>query len=212
MKLTKFEHACLVLEKDGATLVVDPGAYSHDFIMPKRVDGIIITHDHQDHLDPTLVAKILKAHPKATVIGHESITSRFADSSTLPVTVGQTYPLGPFQLQFFGGAHAPIDESMPTPPNYGVLIDNSLYYPGDSFTVPEGIKVDTLALPVAAPWLKFDMTAKFLKDIKPRFAFPTHDQILSEDGHQLVDRIVGAVANSQGTLYKRLDGTTTELA
>lgn len=212
MKLTKFEHACLVLEKDGATLVIDPGAYSHDFIVPKRVDGIIITHEHQDHLDPKLIEKILKVHPKATIIGHESITSRFADSSTQAVTTGKTYPIGPFQLQFFGGTHAPIDGSTPVPPNLGVLVDNKLYYPGDSFTVPEGVTVDTLALPVAAPWLKFDMTAKYLTDVHPRFAFPTHDQILSDDGHMLVDRMVGALANSQGILYKRLDGTTTELA
>lgn len=212
MKLTKFEHACLVLEKEGATLVVDPGAYSHDFIVPKRVDAIIITHDHPDHLDPELVKKILKAHPKATIIGHESITSKFADSPTQAVTIGQSYPVGPFQLQFFGGTHASISESMPVPPNLGVLIDNYLYYPGDSFTVPENIAVDTLALPVAAPWLKFDMTAKFLEEVHPRFAFPTHDQILSEDGKQLVDRLAGGVANNKGILYKRLDGTTTELA
>ena len=212
MKLTKFEHACLVLEKDGATLVIDPGAYSHDFIVPKRVDGIIITHEHQDHLDPKLIEKILKAHPKAMIIGHESITTRFTDSPTQAVTTGQPYPVGPFQLQFFGGTHASIDESTPVPPNFGVLVDNSFYYPGDSFTVPEGVKVDTLALPVAAPWLKFDMTATFLTEVMPRFAFPTHDQILSEDGHMLVDRMVGTLANSKGILYKRLDGITTELA
>ena len=212
MKLTKFEHACLVLEKEGATLVVDPGGFSHDFIIPKRVDAIIITHEHADHLDPALVEKILKAHPRATIIAHESITSKYADSPTQAVTPGQVYPVGPFRLQFFGGTHAPIDESMPVPPNLGVLIDDSFYYPGDSFTVPEGVKVDTLALPVAAPWLKFDMTARYLAEVMPRFAFPTHDQILSQDGQQMVDRLVGGFANSKGVLYKRLDGTTTELA
>lgn len=212
MKLTKFKHACLVLEKDGATLVVDPGGYSHDFIIPKRVDGIIITHEHPDHLDPTLVGKILKANPKAIIIGHESITSKFADSPTQAVTPGQIYPLGPFTLQFFGGTHAPITESMPVPPNLGVLVDNYLYYPGDSFTIPENITIDTLALPVAAPWLKFDMAAKYLEEVHPRFAFPTHDQILSDDGQQMIDRMVGGVANSKGILYKRLDGTTTDLA
>lgn len=211
MKLTKFEHACLTLEKDGATLVVDPGAYSHDFIIPKRVDAIIITHEHPDHLDPQLVQRILAAHPKAIIVGHESITSKFADSPTQPVTPGQTYPIGSFELQFFGGTHAPIDDTTPVPPNLGVLVDTHLYYPGDSFTVPEGIKVDTLALPVAAPWLKFDMTAQFLAAVHPRFAFPTHDQILSEDGRQLVDRMVGNFASAQGTLYKRLDGTSIEL-
>lgn len=212
MKLTKFEHACVVLQKDGATLVIDPGNFSHDFIVPKHVDGIIITHEHPDHLDPKLVEKILKAHPKATIIGHESITTRFADNSTLAVTPGESYPLGPFQLQFFGGTHATITESTPVPPNLGVLVDNSFYYPGDSFSVPEGIKVDTLALPVSAPWLKFDMCVDFLAAVNPRLAFPTHDQILSPDGHALVDRMVGAFANSKGIAYKRLDGVSLDLA
>ncbi len=212
MKLTKFKHACLVIEKDGATLVIDPGAFSHDFIIPKRVDAIIITHEHPDHLDQKLVSSILLAHPKAIIVGHESITSRFADSQTQAVGVGQEYPVGPFKLQFFGGSHAPINETIQVPPNLGVVVDGSFYYPGDSFTVPEGVQVATLALPVSAPWLKFDLTTNFLAAVNPSFAFPTHDEILSVDGRQLIDNMVGTFANSKGILYKRLDGSSVVLS
>lgn len=211
MKLTKFKHACLVIEKDNATLVVDPGTYTHDFIMPKRVDAVIITHEHPDHLNPVLVAAILKAHPKALLIGHESITAGFADTSTIAATVDQPYTVGPFSLQFFGGTHALIDETIARVPNFGVLIDGHFYYPGDSFTVPVGAQVTTLALPVSAPWTKFDLTADFLAAVNPKFTFPTHDEILSADGRALVDRMVGGVAHSKGILYKRLDGTSIEL-
>ncbi len=216
MKLTKFQHACFTLEKDGSLLVVDPGTFSHDFIIPHKVDGIIITHEHPDHLDPKIVEAILQSHPKAILIAHESITAKYSNSPTLAVTPGQKYTVGNFELQFFGGVHEPIAEGIITPPNLGVLIDGSLYYPGDSFTLPifENVlqSVTTLALPVSAPWLSFQQTREFLDTISPKLTFPTHDGILSEDGKQLAATMVGGFAESKGIIYKRLDNQTVELA
>lgn len=211
MKITKYRHACLTIEKDGSTLVVDPGEFSHDFIIPPHVDGIVITHEHPDHLDEKQVKKILEKHPKATIIAHESISGRFTNYLTIAAKVGETYSIGQFSLQFFGGAHASIAEGIPVPPNLGVLVDGHFYYPGDSFVVPEGVQVKEFALPVSAPWLKISEAMNFLTQVKPAFAFPTHDAILSEEGKALVDRILGAVASGQGTQYKRLDGVTVEL-
>lgn len=213
MKLTKFQHACFTIEKDETILVVDPGTFSHDFIIPKHVDGIIITHEHPDHLDAVLVQKILNANPKAVIIGHESITSRYTNSPTLAVKPGEHYTVGFFDLQFFGGVHASIAEDVVTPPNFGVLIDNSLYYPGDSFTVPEaeGVHIKTLALPISAPWLTFAQTRAFLTAVHPTLAFPTHDGILSEDGKNLAESMVGAFAQKNGITYMRLDGESVQL-
>lgn len=214
MQLTKFQHACLALEKNKTGLVIDPGAYSHDFFVPDHVDGIIITHDHPDHLDTNKINQILRVRPKATIIGHESITAQFPNATTLAVVPGQTYKVADFSLRFFGGEHAPIAEGVATPPNLGVLIDDSLYYPGDSFTSPvsDQISVTTLALPISAPWLDFARTRDFLQSVRPKFVFPTHDGILSEDGKQLAEKMVGGFAESQGITYKRLDGQSVELA
>ena len=211
MKLTKFQHACVVLEKQGATLIIDPGTYSHDFITPSRVDAIVITHEHPDHFDEKLVQQILTAHPKATLIAHESISGRFTNHTTVAAKVAEPYTVGPFALQFFGGTHAAISEGIPVPPNLGVLVDNEFYYPGDSFVVPEAIHVRTLALPASAPWLKISEPMEFLARVKPDFAFPTHDAILSLEGKELADRMLGAVASGQHTIYKRLDGQVVEL-
>jgi len=212
MKLTKHQHACFVVEKDGAALVVDPGGYSRDFIIPHHVSAIVITHEHPDHLDISRVQAILQANPKATVITHESITGRYTNYSTIAAKVGEPYTVGPFALQFFGGTHATIADSVPVPPNLGVLIDGHLYYPGDSFTVPEGIHIKELALPASAPWMKLSESMQFLAQVKPELAFPTHDAILSDDGKQLADTMLGSVASGQSTLYKRLDGLTVELS
>jgi L-ascorbate metabolism protein UlaG (beta-lactamase superfamily) len=212
MKLTKFQHACFVVEKDGSTIVVDPGAFSHDFIVPHHVDAIVITHEHADHLDEHHIQDILEAHPKATVIAHESIAGRYTNFATIAAKIGEPLTVGTFTLRFFGGLHASIADTIPVPPNLSILIDDRLYYPGDSFTIPEGVAVKELALPASAPWLKISEAMNFLATIKPEFTFPTHDGILSDDGKQLVDRILGAVASGQNTVYKRLDGQTVELA
>ncbi len=216
MKLTKFQHACFTVENNGSVLVVDPGNFSHDFIIPHKVDAIIITHEHPDHLDPKVVDTLLLSHPKAVVIGHESITAKYSNSPTLAVKAGEVHTVANSTLQFFGGSHAPIAEGVTTPPNLGVLINDSLYYPGDSFALPvfENAlkKIRTLALPISAPWLTFAQTREFLRAIHPDLAFPTHDGILSEDGKQLAATMVGGFAESQGIVYKRLDNQTVELS
>lgn len=211
MKLTKFQHACFTLEKPEGTLVVDPGTFAHDFIIPKRVDVIVITHDHPDHCDPSLVYRILGKHPKATIVAHESIVGQFTNYTTVPAQTAAPTVVAGFTLEFFGGTHAPIDESVSVPPNFGVLIDHRLYYPGDSFVTP-GVPIRELALPVSAPWLKMSDALTLLRSARPEFAFPTHDGILSPDGKSIVDRLAGTVAGSQGTTYKRLDSASVTLS
>lgn len=212
MKLTKYQHACVVLEVDNTTIVIDPGSFSHDFIPPKHVDAIIITHEHTDHFDPKLVESLLADNPKATIIAHETISGQFTNYSVIAPTIGQQYSIGSASLQFFGGTHAPIADSIPVPVNFGVLVNESFYYPGDSFVIPGNFTIKTLALPVSAPWLKISDVLTFLSEVKPQVAFPTHDAILSDDGKAVVDRMVGAVATGQGTQYMRLDGSSVILS
>lgn len=210
MKLTKYQHACFVVEKDSVSIVVDPGSFTHDFIMPKHVAAVFVTHNHPDHCDNQLVISILRQHPKAVLLAHESITHDFPNEHTQSVQNGETVEAGGITLQFVGGAHEPIDTSIPTPPNLGVIIDNQLYYPGDSFLVPiEPIK--QLALPVSAPWLKISESLNLLRAIKPQFAFPTHDAILSTEGQTLIDTMISNTAQQHGIQYERINDKTVEL-
>ena len=62
MRLTKLEHACVRLEKDGATLVIDPAAWS----MPRALDGasaVLVTHEHFDHFDADGLRAALNCRP-----------------------------------------------------------------------------------------------------------------------------------------------------
>lgn len=203
MKLTNYEHACFTLEKDGKLLVVDPGGYTTDLDAPENVVAIVVTHEHPDHFDPNALGALIAHNPEAIIYGHEHITRQFGD--TLPhqaVEVGSIVTAGPFTLEFFGGDHAIIHPDYPKIPNLGVMVNETVYYPGDSFALPDR-PVDTLALPVAAPWLKLSESIDFLGAVKPRVAFPTHDAILSATGKQLVDRMLSGASEQLGIKYLR---------
>lgn len=203
MQLTKYEHACFTVEKDEQLIVVDPGEFSTDFIAPLGVIAVVITHAHPDHFDSEQIAVIIDKNPQAIIVGVESITAQIEAFPTKTVAAGDTATIGSFNLEFFGGIHAIIHPSIPTIANLGVLINDLLYYPGDSFTLP-GKPVDTLALPVAAPWLKISEVMDFMTTVRPRLAFPTHDAILSNVGKEIVDGRLSATATELGISYQRI--------
>lgn len=204
MNLTKYAHACFTVEKNEQVLVVDPGEFSTDFISPTNVVGIVITHQHSDHFDPDQIATIIDKNPDAIIIGNDAIVSQIEAFQTHTVAAGDTLAVGPFNLEFSGGKHALIHASIPPITNLGVMINELLYYPGDSFTLPRK-PVDTLALPAAAPWLKIGEAMDFLTTVEPRLAFPTHDAILSIEGKEIADRLLGMSAKSADIEYRRLD-------
>jgi len=210
MKLTKFQHACFVVEKDGKSIVVDPGNLTHDFIMPKHVAAVFITHNHPDHLDSQLVITILRAHPKAVLLAHESIVNDFKNEHTQAVRVGEIVDAGGITLQFVGGDHEPIDSTIKTPVNIGVIIGSHLYYPGDSFFAPLQPIVELL-LPISAPWLTIGNAMDLVRNLKPTHAFPTHDAILSTEGQALLDKIVTGITSPLNTSYQRINGKTVQL-
>lgn len=206
MKLTKYQHACFTVEKDGRLLVIDPGNFSTDFIAPDHVDAIVVTHQHPDHFDHNYIADIIDKNPDAIIIGPQAVTSQIEAFESRSAAADDMIAIGPFNLEFFGGEHTLIHESIPKIANLGVMIDDLLYYPGDSFTLP-GKPVDTLALPAAAPWMKIGDAMDFLRSVQPRLAFPTHDAILSDIGKALVDGIFNPLAKENSIQYRRLDDT-----
>ncbi|HSW91613.1 MAG TPA: MBL fold metallo-hydrolase [Candidatus Saccharimonadales bacterium] len=204
MKLTKYGHACFTVEKDNHTVVVDPGVFSDDFIVPSNVVAVIITHEHPDHFDKSHLQEITTKNPDAVIVSHEGITAELTGFTTKTVHTGETIQIEPFEFMFFGGEHALIHTSVPQIANLGVLIDERIYYPGDSFVTPS-VPVEILAIPTSAPWLKISEAMDFLAAIHPRLAFSTHDALSSEQGMAVSDRWLSSTAITNGIEYTRLD-------
>ncbi len=118
----------------------------------------------------------------------------------------------PFTLEFFGGQHAVIHESLPVVDNVGVLVNGQFYYPGDSYAVPEGVDVKLLAAPIGAPWLKIGEAMDFVLAVAPRQAFGTHDMTLSVIGRDMARaRITWAVEQGGGEFLALDPGEATDI-
>ncbi len=198
MKITKYEHACLVVEEQGKMLVIDPGGFTTS--LPHtltNVSAIVITHVHADHFDPAHIKNILQQNNTAEIFCTEDVSKQLTEPNVQAVTGGDTGVAGPFNLKFFGGQHATIHSSYPVAQNVGVLVNDKLYYPGDSFAEPK-VNVQLLALPVSAPWLKLAEVMDFLNAVKPIRAFPTHNAILSDIGENMVEQMLAGMTKAYG--------------
>jgi L-ascorbate metabolism protein UlaG (beta-lactamase superfamily) len=204
MKITKYEHACVVIEEQGKKLVIDPGAFAKS--LPANLDGVaavVITHIHGDHFDEGKVKNISNQNPDAQIFSTQEVANQLKDLKVNPVTSGSQATAGPFKLEFFGGQHAHVHDTQPVAQNVGVFVNQSLYYPGDSFDSPSGL-VKVLAIPTSGPWLKTGDSMDFWEKIKPQTGFPTHDAFLSEIGENYVNNWLDQAAKESGDEYKAL--------
>ncbi len=67
MRVTKEEHACLLVENEGKTLVVDPGSFTTALVGLTDVVAIVITHEHADHWTDDQLNRILEQNPDARI-------------------------------------------------------------------------------------------------------------------------------------------------
>ena len=211
MKVTKYEHATLLLSIGDDTLVIDPGMFlsAVDF---GNVAAVVITHEHGDHWTPDQLGRILEQNPDAVIYGPAGVAAAASGFDVKTVKAGDEIEAGPFTLKFFGEKHALIHESIPVPDNVGVLVNDEFYYPGDSFAVPKGADVKLLAAPLGAPWLKVGEAMDFVLAVAPRQAFGTHDMGLSVIGRTMHRaRLRWATEKDGGEFLELEPGDSTDL-
>lgn len=183
MKLTKYEHSCVLIEDDsGKKIVIDPGAYSNLPANLTNVEALIITHAHADHLHLPNIRLINESNPSAQIFGTKEVATQL-DNVIIP-DVLQTYQVSDFRLSFYGDKHEMIRDGVQVIDNLGVIINDQVAYPGDSFAMTES-HVDYLLAPFSAPWLRMKEATDFIANSKAKFIIPTHDILLSDVGVQI---------------------------
>jgi len=198
MRLSKHGHACVRVERDGAVLVIDPGSFT-DAEALAGADAVLITHEHPDHLDVDKLAGLAGI----TVHTHPDVATKLDGlaAAVHAVNAGDRLQAAGFDIQAYGGQHAVIHPDIPRIANLGYLIEGSIYHPGDSLDVPAGATVETLLVPVNAPWLKLAEAVEFVRAVAPRRAYGIHDFLLSEAGGAVYD---GGMARLAGCDYARV--------
>jgi Predicted Zn-dependent hydrolases of the beta-lactamase fold len=212
MRLTKLEHAALVLEESGKKLFIDPGSFTTPLTEVAGAVAVVITHEHADHWTPEQLRRILELNPDVPIYGPAGVAAAASEFDVTTVRPGDTVEAGPFRLRFFGGKHAVIHSSIPVVDNVGVLVNDELFYPGDSFTIPEDVEVDVLAVPSSAPWLKAGEFIDYVLAVKPKRSFPTHEMVNSVAGKQMANARIGwATEQGGGEFFALEPGATLDI-
>ncbi|CAN5344745.1 MBL fold metallo-hydrolase [soil metagenome] len=178
MRITKFGHACIRIEHDGAVVVIDPGS----FTAPEAVDGadaILITHEHADHVDPSHLDRSgAPIHTIAAVVDQLSDGHR---ERTTVVRPGQDLVVAGIPVSVVGQMHAVIHPDYPRFFNSGYVLrlgETTLYHPGDSLTVPP-VQVDVCCVPSSGPWLKMAEAVDFARAVGAPSNLGIHDRLNS---------------------------------
>ncbi|RJT82167.1 MBL fold metallo-hydrolase [Arthrobacter cheniae] len=211
MLLTKYSHSCVRIEQGGSVLVIDPGTFSEVEEALAGAGVVLVTHEHPDHIAVDRVVAVLQANPGIELWSPRGVVDTVgaalgggAAHRLHAVSGGEEFTVAGFAVRTFGGQHALIHALIPMIANVGFLIDGSVYHPGDSLIVPDGIDVGTLLVPVHAPWSKLAEVVDFVTSVRAPRAFQIHDGLLNETGLGMVEGHLTRLGARYGTDFRHL--------
>ena len=182
MRISKYIHSCLLVEKGADKILFDPGKFSfvEGLVKPaqfRTLSAIVLTHQHPDHIDDDALRKILDNNPKAIVLTSTEIHDRLARANI----ASEIFEMGTRRIQTctvtaIEAPHAPILDAAP-PQNIAYLIDGVFLHPGDSFDpiLEHARGTPVLALPLMGPWTTELQVAEFAGRLSPQQIIPVHD-------------------------------------
>ena len=208
MRITKLGHACVRIEHDGRTVVVDPGMFTEPGAAD-GVDAVLLTHEHPDHWTPEHLAAT--DAPVFTIAAVADAIRADAGEALERVTVvepGERFEAAGLAVRAVGELHAVIHPDLPRFTNSGYVLtlgDERVYHPGDALTAP-GEDVDVLLAPSSAPWLKASEAIDFVREVGAARNVSIHDRIYTEPAHAILSTHMGKLLAEHQTWIRLGDG------
>lgn len=206
MTITKFGHACVRIASGDRALVIDPGG----FASTAAVDGagaVLITHVHFDHYAiEHLQATDAPVFTIAEVAAQIATDDREVRERVTVIGPGQVFDAAGFRVTAVGELHAPVHSDAPVFFNSGYVVraEETVYHPGDSFSLPEQ-QVDVLLAPISGPWLKLAEIVDFARAVKAPTTLAIHETLASDVGLTMIDSRLSDLLAPYGSAYQRLE-------
>jgi L-ascorbate metabolism protein UlaG (beta-lactamase superfamily) len=182
VRIAKFGHSCLLVEAaSGTRILIDPGSYSSipDDVITAKIDVVLITHKHEDHLAVDLIRRITAAHPGVPIYGSSDAVEALTAAGITGIDHAHTdFQIGEVTVEVKEAGHEAILGIAPT--NTAYRIAGELVVTGDSGSnaMDPWIGSRVLALPIIAPWTTEVTQAALMEHMKPEVAFAVHDGFL----------------------------------
>ncbi|GEL97218.1 MBL fold metallo-hydrolase [Cellulomonas terrae] len=198
IRLTRWGHACIRLDRGPDRLVIDPGVFSD---LPSALDGVeavLVTHEHPDHVATEPLVEAVQGG--VDVWAPQSVVDVLVEAGAPedrvhPVRAGETFSAGGFDVAALGEWHAVVHQDVPRIHNVGYLVEGVLH-PGDAYVDPAGATVDVLCAPLGAPWLKLGEVVDYVRSIGPGRVVVVHDALLSAIGQGMAIGLLGRLGGA----------------
>lgn len=182
LEITFLGHGTLMFKFNGKIIHVDPFSRVADYGRLPEADLILITHEHQDHLDIKAVAKIRTGSTQ--VLLNEACTSqvqggmvmRHGDVRTVQGVTIEAVPA--YNIVHERARGQPFH---PKGVGNGYILtfgDKRVYVAGDTENIPEMKdlqKIDVAFLPMNLPYtMTPEMCSEAARAIQPKILYPYH--------------------------------------
>jgi L-ascorbate metabolism protein UlaG (beta-lactamase superfamily) len=209
MKITKLVHSCLLVETSDRVGLIDPGGFSVEalsVISFNQLDDILITHEHDDHMDIDVIKELLNDFPAVNIIAPDQAAQKLQaagiETATDMLVDG---------VETFDSPHESVAPLFGQPPQeYGYHYLSQLSHPGDSHSFSETKPI--LALPVTAPWGATIKAINLGLELKPKYIVPIHDWHWNDQARvSMYDKMARVFADNGIKFIKAENGKAFEL-
>jgi L-ascorbate metabolism protein UlaG (beta-lactamase superfamily) len=200
MKITKFMHACILVEHGGHVALFDPGSFSEDALKAATlpvIEDIFISHEHGDHISQAAVKHIRALNPNVRITSTPATVKALADDH---IMASDTPPGG---AAFFPSPHEGHPPFMNPPSQVGIHYLGVYSHPGDSHSFNETKAV--LALPVTAPWGSTMAAVDVALKVKPTFIVPVHDWFWHDQARKAMYDRLETLFKEYGMTFLKLE-------
>lgn len=200
MEFTKLEHSGCVVECNGKKVVFDPVEFTMKLPELENVVAVMITHKHGDHLQMENLERLLVKNPQARILTTADAASQIPGAEI--VKNGDVVNIDSFELKFFGEDHAAIVPGQVPCQNLGVVVNDKIVNPGDSYDAPASPRnPELLLVPSVAPWSKLDEAMQYIRAVQPKMVVPVHDALLSDVGNGFYNNWLKRVCEEVGARF-----------